>query len=124
MDNKEFESVIKLPAAKRYEYFIKKIADFEELWGLYDDGWAMTADDNKNMMIPFWPKKEYADFCAIGEWRGYTSESIDLYEFINKWLPDMKVDNIKPSIFFNNENSAVIEVEKLISDIEEELENY
>lgn len=84
----------------------------------------MTADDNKNMMIPFWPKKEYADFCAIGEWRGYTSESIDLYEFINKWLPDMKVDNIKPSIFFNNENSAVIEVEKLIVDIEEELENY
>lgn len=124
MDNKELEAVIKLSAQKRYEYFIKKIVDFEELWGLYDDGWAMTSDDNKNMMIPFWPKKEYADFCAIGEWRGYTSESIDLYEFINKWLPDMKVDNIKPSIFFNNENSAVIEVEKLIGDIEEELENY
>ncbi|MGY0374217.1 DUF2750 domain-containing protein [Clostridium sp. JNZ J1-5] len=124
MNNKEFEAVIKLPASKRYEYFIKKTVDFEELWGLYDDGWAITEDDSGNKMIPFWPKKEFAEFCAIDEWRGYVAESIDLYEFIDNWLPDMKADKLKPSIFWNNQDSAVLEVENLISDLECELENY
>lgn len=35
MNNKEFEAVFKLPANKRYEYFIKKIAGYEEVLGLY-----------------------------------------------------------------------------------------
>lgn len=34
MDNKEFESVIKLPAAKRYEYFIKKLQTLKS-YGAY-----------------------------------------------------------------------------------------
>ncbi|MCZ1269023.1 DUF2750 domain-containing protein, partial [Paenibacillus tundrae] len=45
MTSKEFEAVIKLPANIRYEYFIKKVTDSEEIWGLYDDGWAMSSDD-------------------------------------------------------------------------------
>lgn len=53
MNNKEFEAVIKIPGPKRYEYFIKKVVDYEELWGLYDDGWAITEDDQGNKMIPF-----------------------------------------------------------------------
>lgn len=124
MNNKEFEAVIKLHASKRYEYFIKKVVDFEELWGLYDNGWAITEDDEGNKLIPFWPKKEFAEICAVDEWKGYVAESIDLYEFIDNWLPDMKVDKIKPSIFWNNEDSAVLEVEDLISDLKCELENY
>lgn len=124
MNTKEFDAVIKLPAQKRYEYFIKKVADYEELWGLYDNGWAITEDDQGNKMIPFWPKKEYADFCAKDEWKGYDSESIDLYEFINDWLPNMKLEKIKPSIFLNDKGSIVLEIENLINDLEYELENY
>lgn len=31
MNQKEFESVIKQPPNIRYEYFIKKVADYEEV---------------------------------------------------------------------------------------------
>jgi hypothetical protein len=58
MNQKEFESVIKQPPNIRYEYFIKKVADYEEVWGLYDDGWATAQDDDGNILIPFFPKKE------------------------------------------------------------------
>ncbi|WP_294345002.1 DUF2750 domain-containing protein [uncultured Clostridium sp.] len=124
MNNKEFEAVIKLSASKRYEYFIKKVVDEEEVWGLYDDGWAMTEDDEGNKMIPFWHKREFAKFCAIDEWSGYIPECIDLYKFIDNWLIDMKNDKIKPSIFWNNEDSVLIDIENLINDLECELENY
>jgi len=124
MNNKEFETVIKLSGLKRYEYFIKKVVDYEEVWGLYDDGWAITEDDQGNKMIPFWPKKEYADFCVKDEWETYVAKSIDLYEFIESWIPGMKTDKIKPSIFWNNEDSVVLDAEHLIQDLECELENY
>jgi hypothetical protein len=124
VNKKELEFVVKLPATKRYEYFIKKVADFKEVWGLYNDGWATTEDDNENILIPFWPNKEFSQFCAIGEWKNYVPEKIDLYEFIDEWLPGIKQDKYKPAIFCNNNDSAVIEVDILLRDLNNELENY
>ncbi|WP_420491137.1 DUF2750 domain-containing protein [Neobacillus drentensis] len=37
---------------------MKKVVDYEEVWGLYDDGWATAQDDDGNMLIPFFPKKD------------------------------------------------------------------
>jgi hypothetical protein len=124
MDKKEFEAVLKIPVNKRYEYFIKKVVDWEEVWGLYNNGWVMTKDDDGNLMIPFWPKKEFAEYCAIGEWEGYVANRIDLEEFMQDWLPGMKKDGYKPSIFWNNDDSAVLDIETLINDLNSELENY
>lgn len=51
MNQKELDSIIKQPPNIRYEYFIKKVADYEEVWGLYDDGWATAQDDDGNMLF-------------------------------------------------------------------------
>lgn len=124
MNLKEFESVINQPANIRYEYFIKKVADSETVWGLYEDGWAITEDDKGNRLFPVWPKKEFADHCAIGDWKVYSSASMDLQEFMDELLPQLEEDGIKPSIFFNNDDSAVLNVETLIRDLKEELDKY
>ncbi|MEV5026692.1 DUF2750 domain-containing protein [Paenibacillus sp. LPE1-1-1.1] len=124
MNQKEFEAVIKLPANIRYEYFIKKIADSEEVWGLYDDGWVITSDINGKLLIPFWPKKEFAEYCAFEDWSNYNAQSISLDEFINDWLPGIEEAQHKPSIFWNRDDSAVLEVHVLLNDIMQELENY
>ena len=117
MNSKEFESVIKLPANIRYEYFVKKVADSETVWGLYEDGWAVTEDDYGNKLLPLWPKKEFAEYCAVDDWENYTGENMDLYELIDELLPRLKEDGLKPSIFFNNDDSAVLEVDVLIRDL-------
>lgn len=124
MNNKEFEAVIKLPGPKRYEYFIKKVADFEEVWGLFNQGWAQ-AEDKNNITIPFWPKKEFASLCANDEWKDCTPKSIELEKFIFNWLPGMKNDSVKPSIFMTpDDKGIVIDCEKLLDDLSEELEKY
>jgi hypothetical protein len=33
------------------------VVDFEEVWDLYDDGWATAQDNDGNMLIPFFAKK-------------------------------------------------------------------
>jgi len=124
MNPKEFESMINQPANIRYEYFIKKVVDSETVWGLFEDGWAITEDDNGNKLLPVWPKKEFSEHCAVGVWRDYKSENMDLYEFMDELLPRLAEDGIRPSIFFNNNDSAVLEVEVLIGDLKEELGKY
>ncbi|OAS14700.1 DUF2750 domain-containing protein [Paenibacillus oryzisoli] len=124
MNLKEFESVLNQPANIRYEYFVKKVVDSETVWGLYEDGWAVTKDDNGNVLFPIWPKREFAEHCANNDWENYLGESMDLYEFIDDLLPRLKVDGLKPSIFFNNDDSAVLDVDILIRDLKAELEKY
>ncbi|WP_454046937.1 hypothetical protein [Chryseobacterium sp. Marseille-Q8038] len=36
--NKKINNISKMSEDERYNYFIRKVADFEELWGLNDDG--------------------------------------------------------------------------------------
>ncbi|GAC44105.1 DUF2750 domain-containing protein [Paenibacillus popilliae] len=124
MNEKEFNAVIKLPANIRYEYFIKKVVSWEEVWGLFDDGWAMTEDDDGKLMMTFWPKKEFAEFCVFEEWSDYKPQSITLDEFITDWLPGLKKDGYKPSIFWNRDDSAVLDIDILLEDLKEELEKY
>ena len=124
INEKELNSVLKLPSSKRYEYFIKKICDWEEVWTLYNEGFATISDDEGNILVPFWPAKRYAEFFANEEWAGYKPEMIVLDDFIDKWLPGMLKDGYKPAIFWNSHNSAVTKIENLLRDIEEELENY
>lgn len=124
MNEKEFNAVIKLPANVRYEYFIKKVVDYETVWGLYDDGWAVQEDDNGNKLLPFWPKKAFAEYCSVGEWANYSTESIELYDFIQEFLPLLLKEGYKPSIFHNNIDSAVLEIQTLITDLKAELEKY
>lgn len=75
-------------------------------------------------MLPLWPKKEFAEFCSQDEWSNYRPKRIDLYEFLDEWLPKMQKDNMIPSIFWNNEDSAVMSIETLKTDIDRELQNY
>ena len=124
MNNKETEAVANLPAPKRYEYFIKKVVDSEKVWGLYNDGWATSKDDNEKIVIPFWPKEEFALICAKNEWVNYHPRDIELEEFLNKWLLGMKKDGYKPSVFPTNTEAIIIEIDVLLKDLSKELENY
>ena len=125
MNDMEFKSVLNLDGAKRYEYFIKRVVDNEELWGIYNDGWAMVGDDDGREGIPFWPRKEFAEASCINQWQGYDAEPIDLYEFMDKWLVDMENDKLYPAIFYTNKDKGVIvEPKRLLDDLEIELEKY
>lgn len=125
MDEKEFEAVSKLSGSKRYEYFIKKVVDNEKVWGLYNEGWAMVADDSGNEMIPFWPKKEFAEAYCSNEWSDYNAEEIDLDEFMDEWLVGMKKDGLLAAIFcVEGDNGVAVTPDTLKNDLNDELENY
>ncbi|MGX1193087.1 DUF2750 domain-containing protein [Metabacillus sp. SLBN-84] len=124
MHNDEINTVSKLPANVRYEYFIKKVTDYEEVWSLFNDGWATSRDEDGNLFIPFFPKKEFAEISAEKEWASYKARSISLDDFIEKWLTGMKKDGIIPSIFPSENDRVAVSIDVLFKDLETELENY
>ncbi|MEQ1187758.1 MULTISPECIES: DUF2750 domain-containing protein [Acinetobacter] len=125
ISQKQIDAVIALEGAKRYKHFIKVIADTQEVWGLYKDGWALAGTEDNQKVFPVWPAKEYAELCAEHEWGGYEAELISLDDFMNELLPTLKDDEVLIGIFYTPLNNGVTpEIEEVLNDLELELENY
>ncbi|RYE27984.1 MAG: DUF2750 domain-containing protein, partial [Sphingobacteriales bacterium] len=108
-----------------YNYFIRKVVDFEEIWGLSDDGWALLGDDNGNQILPLWTEKEFAELCSVDQWKSYKPEVILLDNFLEKWIPGMTKDKTLVNIFSTpGSKGTVILPFDLNSDLQEELEQY
>ncbi|OAF06066.1 hypothetical protein AYJ54_20470 [Bradyrhizobium centrolobii] len=122
---KQMEAVLALSGAKRFEHFIKVIADWQEAWGLCKDGWALAAADDGTTVFPLWPAKDYALVCATNEWDGYEPRSITLADLIEVLLPKLKRDGVLPGVFFTPTSKGVTpSVDDLKSALEAELQNY
>ena len=125
MSPKQMEAVLALPSVKRFEHFIKVVADWQEVWGLYQDGWALAAADDRTAVFPLWPAKEYAEVCAVREWNGYAPRSISLSDFREVLLPKLKLDGVLPGVFFTPTCKGVTpSVDDLKLALETELLNY
>jgi Protein of unknown function (DUF2750) len=125
LTSKEIEAITALPGQKRYEHFIKVIADWEEAWGLYKDGWALAASDDGREIFPLWPAKEYAALCAQDKWAGFEPEPIPLEDLMNELLPKLQEDRLLTGIFYLPSNQGITpSIEQLLSDLRAELKNY
>ena len=122
---KQFTAVIALPGNERYEHFVKVVADSQQVWGLYKDGWALAAADDGKTVFPMWPAREHAQACAETEWSGYEPRAFKLGELLNELLPKLKLDGVLPGVFYTPANKGVTpSVDELKRAIEAELERY
>lgn len=125
VSQKQIDSILALPASQRYKYFIKTISDWQEVWGLYKEGWALAATECGNTVFPLWPNKEFAEICAKNEWNGFIPKKFTIDELLDELLPNLKNDNVLPGIFYTPANKGVTPlIDELINDISLELEKY
>jgi len=125
LNGQEFESVVRLPPQKRYEYFVKKVADWREVWSLWNDGWALMGDKDGDETVPVWPDALFAEASAVGEWLGYKPRRISLEEWLNRWTPGMEVDHRRVAVFPVLEGQATTASPlKLETDLKLELAKY
>ena len=122
---KQMAAVLALPGSKRFEHFIKVVADWQEAWGLYQDGWALAATDDGATVFPLWPAKEYAQICAANEWAGHEPRAITLSDLIEVLLPKLEQDGVLPGIFFTPSSKGVtLSVSEFKAALDAELQNY
>ena len=122
----EIDAVSALPGGQRYAHFLKRVADWEELWSLRaGEAWVLSADSRGREVVPVWPHPRYAEACATGEWAGAMPAPIPLAEWVEQWLPGMRRDGRAAAVFpIPSEGGVLVEAERLRLDLDLALEPY
>ncbi len=122
----EVDNVSKLSPKDRYKYFIKKVADFEELWLLKNDNDDIAlSEDKSHVLVPFWTAPEFLQSCQNGIWREYIAAKVTLDELEDEVLIDARKKGHLIDVFpINNKSGFVVSVEEFVRDLNHELENY
>ena len=78
----EYSALETMQGYELVEYFITRVAEVEEVWGLGDEsGWVMQ-ELGERTTLPVWPYQPLAQACAVGEWQDQSPKSVSLEHFI------------------------------------------
>ncbi|MDF2553335.1 MAG: hypothetical protein K0R77_2610 [Chryseobacterium sp.] len=126
MHVKEIETVSNLEPFERYNYFIKKIADFEILYSLKSlEGNFAISETNNKYMFPIWSHEEFAKLNLNKEWENFEICEISLEELEEGIFHFILENNYLINVFpMNNKTGFVVNLEEFKRDLSIELENY
>lgn len=121
----QIDAILRLAGPARYEHFVKQVADWEEAWGLYRDGWALAGTSDGKQVFPLWPAREYAALCGRDEWAGYEPAAIPLADLIDGLLPSLDKDGVLPGVFYTPSDKGVTPtVRQLLDDLKAAASEY
>lgn len=122
IDANQLKAVVTLPAQQRYEYFVKRVAETREVWGLFRNGWALATKDDGTLVFALWPEREFAQLCAEFEWEGYQAQAFALDELLDELLPQLQHDGLVLGIFRTPGSKGVMPTPGLLrADLQDEL---
>lgn len=121
----QIDAVLKLAGPARYEHFVKQVADWEEAWGLYSGGWALSGTSDGRRVFPLWPAREYAAACRTDEWANYEPTAIPLADLIDELLPSLERDGVLPGVFYTTSDKGVTpSAHQLLDDLKAAASEY
>jgi len=122
----EVDAVSRLQAPDRYRYFLNKVADWEELWGIAnDDGWCLYADDSGTELLPVWPARAYAHTFCADDFADHAPKAISMDEWLENWLPGLASEGTQVAVFpLLSGQGIVIDPERLADDLKGALKQY
>lgn len=126
MHIREIENICNLKSFDRYNYFIRKVADFEVLYSLRNKNgdFAISVRDDFSM-LPLWSDEVFAKLNATCEWIDYEVVSISLDELQNTIFLFVAKNNLLINVFpINNKTGFVVNLEEFSRDLTLELEQY
>lgn len=125
MHPEKIKNVFNLPPEERYDYFIRKVADFEEVWLVKkEQNIIALVDESEREAISVFPEKGFAELLLQGEWEGFTVEKIDVYDFVD-WLDQIKKEGKRIACFPKDDFIAfIVSAEEMKVDLLEEIKQY
>ncbi|MFL5345104.1 MAG: DUF2750 domain-containing protein [Hyalangium sp.] len=100
MSDDRLQAVLELPPSRRHAWFLQRVREAGEVWGLYAEGWALAFDDEGRDVLPLWPTATSARLCATRLWEGFEPRRIPLPELVEELLPELAQEGIPVGVFF------------------------
>ena len=102
-------TVEKLNDDERYNHFVNKVAEHEQLWILTDEhGCMMLTSDDDEDCIPVWPHADYAKAWAVDDWAQCKPEAISLKVWQSRWVSGMEEDELLVAVFPISDATGVL----------------
>ncbi|WP_225412547.1 DUF2750 domain-containing protein [Stigmatella hybrida] len=101
MSEARLQAVWALPPERRHAWFVQRVRESGEVWGLYANGWALAQDAQGNDVLPLWPGAAFAQRCATRMWAAYAPRRVALAELLEEMLPELAAEGIPVGVFFN-----------------------
>ncbi|MCH4828200.1 MULTISPECIES: DUF2750 domain-containing protein [Flavobacterium] len=126
MNAKEIKNVSVLQPIERYKYFIKKVADYEELWTIVDvNGDYALSDIDDKTLISFWSAKEFINSNLEEGWKECTPKKLTLDDLEDEIFDLIASKNYLIDVFpVNGKSGFVVDLDEFARDLSEELKNY
>lgn len=120
------EHISKLTPINRYKFFIKRIADFEEMWTIIGtDGEFALSKIDKHTLVSFWSDEPFIKSNLTDSWKKCISFKLSLEDFNNTFFKLVSDNNYLMNIFpVNGKSGFVVNLEEFVRDLNEELEQY
>ena len=129
VSKQELEAVTALSPEKRYNYFVKRICDWEQVWTLYEDNYIVLNEaKNDKLYILLFPFKDFAEHYATNTrgMKGVSYKSFEINEFLETIIKKLQANNVSNALVFPVANGYGLNVSMtdMVKDIQSELENY
>lgn len=109
LNDKQFESIQKLSDHERYDYFLKKIVLWEEIWSLHSpEGWVELSSSDGEECLPVWPHPDFAKAWAVDDWSDCHPKAITLEVWLERWTPGLERDSTLLAVFPVNEEEGIV----------------
>ncbi|UYZ85123.1 DUF2750 domain-containing protein [Entomomonas sp. E2T0] len=104
--------------SQRYNYFVEKVFEWQEAWGLGDEeGWVI-AEIGEEIVFPLWPAEPFAKKCQVDNWQNTEVKKISFDELLTEVLPSLVEDDVQVAVFMvpDNEQCGVLPAQELLND--------
>jgi hypothetical protein len=121
----KLKNILNLSPQDRYGYFIRKVADTEEVWMIKESEEYVTLGDNdEQVTIPVFPEKEFAELLLTDDWSNCTVETLDVRQFM-EWLDKLQQEKVKIAAFPTEDfNAVVVKPDEMKNHLLYELQQY
>jgi len=109
LSQKDHQATLKLSNNKRYDLFLKKVAQSGEIWSLAnDEGWVTISSEEGENCLPVWPHPDYAKEWCNGEWSDCEPKAVELDVWLERWTPGLEQDETLLVVFPNLKEEALL----------------
>lgn len=87
----EYEAAQSMSEGELLEYFLTRVFETEEVWGLEDEADWLICERQGQSCMPLWPYQKFAAEAVVGEWKHCQPQAESLEVFLQGTL-EMLID--------------------------------
>lgn len=127
ISDKEFEALNKCTPDIRYRYTLKRIADTEAMWLIWNDETHLAIQlMGKERLLPMWSSKEYTQAFCVGDFSSCKCKAVTIEYFVESIIDVICEDKLLINVFPTQQEGRgkVVDLNTFAEDLSKELEDY